>query len=93
VPSLTIKNIPVPVLQRLRRRALAERRSLTQQALLLLEQGLTAASAPHASRADAVHDQVAAWRRLAGRWESDLSVEDEVREVYRSRTQGRDVEL
>ena len=63
MPSLTLKGIPDDLLERLRERARDERRSLNQQALVLLEQGL-AADAP--AVADRVAEQVAVWRRLAG---------------------------
>lgn len=38
--SLTLKGIPEPVMKRLRERARRERRSLNQQAILLLEHAL-----------------------------------------------------
>lgn len=40
MPSLTLKNIPRDVMERLRSLAGKERRSLNQQAILLLEQAL-----------------------------------------------------
>ena len=88
--SLTIKGIPDELLHRLRERAARERRSLTQQVLVLLESGL---SADHVPPADHVSEQVEAWRRLAGGWVSDESSEDEIREIYDARSPGRDVEL
>jgi hypothetical protein len=88
--SFTIKGIPDRLLQRLRERARDERRSLTQQVIVLLERGLERdATAP----ADQVAEQVAAWRRLAGSWDSDETAEEEARRVYDARTAGRDVEL
>lgn len=90
--SLTLKNIPDSLLDRLRARAAADRRSLTQEMIHLLEDSLDAA--PEQTQRDALaaaRSQAAAWDRLAGRWESDQSVEDEVREILASRTAGRDV--
>ena len=40
MPSLTLKGIPEEIMTRLRRRAEAERRSLNQQAIRLLEEAL-----------------------------------------------------
>ena len=37
MPSLTIKNVPAPLLQRLRRRAVANRRSLNFEVIASLE--------------------------------------------------------
>lgn len=90
MPSLTIKGIPEAVLDRLRARAHDERRSVTQQALVLIERGLASDQMRHADR---VSEQVEAWRRLSGAWVSKEPVEAEVRRIVRARTQGRDVEL
>ena len=83
--SLTLKNVPDDLLDRLRAQARRERRSLNQEALYLLEQALGAR--PTRSQ------QVAAWRELAGRWESGHRAAEEVEEIYAARTRGRDVDL
>jgi len=48
--SFTLKNIPDPLLERLRERAESDRRSLTQEILFLLEEALRGAGGR--SRAD-----------------------------------------
>lgn len=88
--SLTIKGIPDDLLDRLRSLAERERRSLTQQVLVLLERGVETSDI---ERSPASPDQIAAWRRLAGEWLSDRPVEDEVGDVYAARSQGRSVNL
>ena len=88
--SLTLKNIPDELLDRLRAEARREHRSLTKHALVLLSSGLDAAG--DAPSAEAL-DQVARWRELAGTWISDRSVEEETRELYAARTPGRLVDL
>ncbi len=88
MPSLTLKDIPKNLLERLRERARGERRSLTQQVFVLLERGLEARPAAHRDR---VSEQIEAWRRLAGSWVSDESSEDEIRHIYDARSRGRDV--
>ena len=90
MPSLTIKGIPDDVLNRLREKARTERRSLTQQVLVMLERGLESDAQ---LRTDRVSEQVEVWRRLAGGWVSDESVSAETDRIYRARTAGRDVEL
>jgi plasmid stability protein len=88
--SLTIKDIPDELLEQLRERARDERRSLTQQVLVLLEKALaTDVIAPP----DRVSEQVEAWRRLAGGWVADESTDVEIRRLYEARTPGRDVDL
>lgn len=85
--SLTLKNVPDDVLRRLRRRAVAERRSMTQQAVQILDEALAQDLEAHA------RDQIAAWKKLAGKWKSDRPAKREIAEIYRARSAGRDVDL
>jgi plasmid stability protein len=87
--SLTLKNIPDGLLQRLRAAAARDRRSMMQEALVLIEGGLAALE----SAEERTERQLAAWRSLAGSWRSDESFEDEVAAIYEARTSGRDVDL
>lgn len=92
--SLTIKNIPDDLLERLRAKAANDRRSLTKEVIHLLETALAtgSADADQALRAKA-ESQVAAWRELAGRWKSDLDPAEETHGIYEKRTSGRQVDL
>ena len=94
MPSLTLKDIPPPLLERLRARASRDRRSLNREAIWLLEQVLDKSSDP-ASEVRLERDaQFAAWRSLAGHWKgSDAEVDDLIGDIYQSRTQGRDIVL
>jgi len=93
--SVTIKDIPEEFLVRLRLRAAEERRSLNKEAIQLLELALSGSAFidnPVHRRA-VVKQQVEAWERLAGRWESDNPVERDIEDIYQGRTQGRDISL
>jgi hypothetical protein len=86
VASITLKNLPGSLLRDLRKAAERDRRSLTQEVFHLLDGALHKdasvhrnASTPQAyaeastsSDAAAIEIQVAAWRKLAGKWESDV---------------------
>jgi plasmid stability protein len=85
MPTLTIRDLPAEVLERLRRRAAEERRSLNQEAIHLLDYALkTEMFSPAA--------QVEAWLRL-GRWRSRKGAKQEIAEIYAARTLGRPVKL
>jgi len=85
MPTLTIRDLPPEVLDRLRRRAAEERRSLNQEAIYLLDFALrTEMFSPSA--------QAEAWIRLA-RWKSSRSAKQEIAEIYAARTRGRPVKL
>ena len=63
MPSLTLKDIPLDLLKRLRAAAARERRSLVQEVLVLIEGGL----AERETAEERAERQVEAWRGLAGR--------------------------
>ena len=94
MPSLTLKHIPKPLMERLRARASRDQRSLNREAIWLLEQILDTQSDPASEVRLEREAQLAAWQTLAGRWQgSDAEVDNLIDDIYQSRTQGRDVVL
>jgi plasmid stability protein len=94
--SLTLKDLPDDLLERLRERARQERRSLNREAIVLLEQALAPdAGAVSARIAEAERAaQLVAWERLAGRWPGgDAALDALVSDIYDARTEGREVDL
>ena len=85
MPTLTIRDLPADVLERLRRRAAEERRSVNQEAIHLLELALRAGLLSASAQADA-------WLRLA-RWRSSRSAKKEIAEIYAARSRGRPVRM
>ncbi len=92
MPSLTLKNVPDELLERLRARARHERRSLSSQALYLLERSmqLEPPAVPHGP--EVAEAQVEAWRRAASRWHEQPG-EDVMAAIQSARRGGRDVDL
>ena len=90
--SLTLKDLPETLLDQLRTKARQERRSMTQQAIVLLEEALVRQQAANQG-ADVRQQQVAVWREVAGRWTSSQTVDDEIAGIYSARSEGREVEL
>lgn len=70
-----------------------ERRSLTQEALVLLEAALAIPMGDIPSGGSQTQAQVTAWQRLAGRWRSDTTAVAEIEGIYAARTKGRKVDL
>lgn len=87
--SITLKDVPEELLARLLKAAARDRRSLDQEALVLIEGGLAAQETAE----ERAERQITAWRALAGAWESNEAFEDEVAALYAARTAGRDVSL
>jgi plasmid stability protein len=88
MPSITLKDVPEELLVRLRSAAAHERRSLNQEALVLIEGGLAARE----SAEERAERQVRMWRALAGSWVSDRPFDVEVADLYAARTAGRDID-
>ena len=91
--SFTLKNLPNDLLRALRKAADKDRRSVSQEIIHLLESALgvhTERPAPRSSGTDA---QLAAWRKLAGKWESDADRATEAERIMSSRTSGREVDF
>lgn len=96
MPSLTLKDIPLPLMERLRSRAAQDQRSLNREAILLLEQALAAdvGAVPARVAATERDAQLVAWERLGGRWPGgDAALDTMVSDIYDARTQGREVDL
>jgi hypothetical protein len=87
--SLTLKDVPEELLNRLRTVAARERRSLNQETLVLIEGGLTARE----SAEERAQRRVQAWKALSGAWVSERAFDDEVASLYAARTAGRDIDL
>ena len=93
--NLTIKGIPDEIGAALKAAAERSRRSLNGEIVHRLIQSMNAGVAPETSaRVAETPDSVAdSWAALAGRWQSDMSIEDEIASLYEARSSGRDVDL
>ena len=93
--SFTLKNLPDDLMEALRDAAESDRRSLNQEIMHLLSHALRARSLPTAdvkARRD-VQAQLAAWRKLAGKWVSDVDRASEAAQLRKRRSRGREVDL
>ncbi|WP_295388780.1 hypothetical protein [uncultured Thiodictyon sp.] len=94
LPSLTLKDIPSPLMERLRTRAAADQRSLNREAIWLLEQALEPCTDPATRLKQETDAQLGAWQALAGRWQgTDPEVDELVLDIYQSRSEGREFTL
>jgi hypothetical protein len=94
MPSLTLKDIPISLMDRLRSRAVQDQRSLNREAIWLLEQALTPSINPAERLQQETEAQLAAWQVLAGRWQGDRQETDTlVQDIYQARTRGREFSL
>lgn len=94
--NLTIRNIPQDVLEKMRRQAKAEKRSLNNEILMVLEK---CADLDYTGNTAIKDDsfpqdaQVELWEKIAGEWEDRRSAEEIADDIRAHRTVGRKVDL
>ena len=81
MPTITIRDVPKELLDRLKQRAKEDRRSLNQQVILLVERALQDELFSPAAQAER-------WVHLR-RWRSGRSSSEEIADIYNARTKGR----
>jgi hypothetical protein len=92
--NLTLKGLPDELGQALKRAAERSHRSLNGEIVHRLSRSFERPREEAIPRLAESPDDVAdAWTKLAGKWESDLTVEDEIAALYANRSAGRDVDV
>jgi len=92
--NITVRNIPDPVMERVRAMATLDRRSVNSELLVLIERGIgrdaVGARDDLLPSADA---QLGLWERLCGSWEDSRTAEEISADIQAHRTLGREVDL
>lgn len=92
--NLTIKGLPDELGTALKRAAEQSHRSLNGEIVHRLAHSFERSASEPVLRLAESPDEVAdAWAKLAGKWQSELSLEDEIAALYASRSPGRDVDV
>ena len=93
--SITVRNIPEEVLERIRALSSIERRSLNNEILVILERGTFSEYEEKLLKRKFLSKstQMDMWKRLAGTWEDTRSAKEIIEDIYSNRTAGREVEL
>jgi plasmid stability protein len=93
--SITLRNIPDELLDRLRTLSIIEKRSLNNEILIVLEKGLTKESENKTNFKDhlTMDTQIKIWQNLCGQWKDNRSTDEIIRDIIGSRSEGRSVDL
>ena len=93
--NLTVRNIPDSTFEKIRLLSEVDRRSLNSEILIALEKGARAMEleSPQASPPINAETQAALWYGLCGSWKDAKSKERTIREIYGTRSFGREVSL
>lgn len=94
--TLTVRNIPDRALERLREWAVADRRSLNNEIVVVLENAVESPASPTGEgslRVMSAVRQIQRWEDLCGRWRDDREWQEIVSDIVSHRTAGREVAL
>ena len=89
--SITVRNIPDEIIEAVRLLSIKERRSLNNELIVIMENGLNnIRSSSAALKTDLREDP---WKKFSGKWKDKRSTKEIIDDVYSSRTIGRDIKL
>ena len=93
--SITVRNIPDELLDRLRTLSVIEKRSLNNEILMVLEKGLTRESEYKTEFKNhlSIDTQIKIWQNLCGKWKDNRSTDEIIQDIIYSRSEGRSVDL
>ena len=93
--SITVRNIPESILERIRTLSLIEKRSINSELLLLIETGLNEETERKGNDKNIItkESQIKIWETLIAKWQDDRSAEEIIEDIYSHRTSGRKVKL
>ncbi|HBM16317.1 MAG TPA: hypothetical protein DD381_08270 [Lentisphaeria bacterium] len=96
MPSLTVRNIPDGLLDRIRILSIHERRSINNEVLAILEKGVESQIVTELNKPQSIlskSTQIDLWKDLCGKWTDDRKTDEIIEDIYNARTKGRDVNL
>ena len=95
MPSITVRNIPIELLKRIKELSSLERRSVNNEILTILERGTYCEYEEKLQKRKFLskETQLEIWKRLAGSWDDKRSAKEIIENIYSRRTGGREVQL
>jgi len=93
--SITVRNIPDEIFERIRILSSIDRRSLNNEILVILERGTLTEYEEKMQKRKYISKstQIEIWQRLLGTWEDTRSTKDIIEDIYSHRTAGREINL
>jgi plasmid stability protein len=96
MPNVTIRDIPEDVLNKIKILSQTKRRSMNNEILLIIENGLKHYTCGNANTYDNTISkdvQLSIWSNLSGKWEDTRETDKIIDDIYENRTKGRNIEL
>ena len=91
--NITVRNIPDSVFEKIKLMSEIARRSLNNELLIAIEKGAIEMEKQLSQMKHKIstETQVSLWTELCGQWHDKKSKEKTIKDIYDSRTLGRDV--
>jgi len=93
--NITVRNIPDSIFKKIKFLSEIDRRSLNNEILVVLESGTRELEnkLPPLRHKISVETQIALWNELSGSWKDSKSKKETIKQIYATRSYGRDVSL
>ena len=93
--NITIRNIPDDVFSVIKKLSGLERRSINNELLIIIEKGTASLMENKINENKIISkvSQINLWRNLSGEWEDTRTSEEIIKDIYDSRTLGREFDL
>ena len=93
--NITIRNIPDDVFSVIKKLSDLERRSINNELLIIIEKGTASLMENKINENKIISkvSQINLWRNLSGEWEDTRTSEEIIKDIYDSRTLGREFDL
>jgi plasmid stability protein len=93
--NITIRNIPDSIFQKIKLMSEIDKRSLNNELLIVLEKGVRKMEDENKEYGIPLNKdiQISIWKELSGEWEDKRDTEEIIKEIYETRSLGREVEL
>jgi len=93
--NITIRNIPDDVFEKIKSLSSAERRSMNNELLLIIERGTLSEYEEklHDKTHIAKSTQLEMWNNLLGKWKDKRPTKEIIEDIYSHRTLGREIDL
>ncbi|MGA1824195.1 MAG: FitA-like ribbon-helix-helix domain-containing protein [bacterium] len=93
--TITIRNIPEDIINKIKLFSKLEKRSLNNEILIILEKGISKEIVEINTKKKMISNQtqIDIWKNLSGKWEDTRTSKEIIEDIVTKRSQGRNVEL
>lgn len=93
--NITVRNIPESVFEKLKLLSEIDRRSLNNELLMAIENGIKELEHRISVIENRISPEIQAslWSELSGKWKDRRSKDRQIKDIYESRSMGREVSL